>query len=108
MNSYTGMQEIPFDEEEIDQYKNRVIDAIKEKIAKAQKDYDTENYLILAIYINEYISIHMDDEDWESFIKEHEKLFDNVEPFSEIVFWNLPYEKAISVRSNAKKKMLLQ
>jgi len=57
MQKTTDSTEIPYDPEVIEQYKRRMIAAINRKICKARRGYDLRNPLILAIYLNEYISI---------------------------------------------------
>ena len=88
MKPISGWEEIPYDPDAIEEYKTRLIETIQDKVQKARKDYDTQHPLILAIYVNEYISIHMDEEDWRDLVKTYENIFDTVDPFSEIVLWN--------------------
>lgn len=80
---------IPEDRAKIEIYMERIIRAVVEKICKARKRYDARRPLILAIYMNEYISIHIDKSELEQFARRYKGLFDAMEPFTEIVFWNL-------------------
>ncbi|MCK4795385.1 MAG: hypothetical protein KAV87_67270 [Desulfobacteraceae bacterium] len=91
-------ERIPYNQDLIDQYKRRIIEKIIEKVDKARKYYDVQHYLILAIYINEYISIYMDESDWQAFVKSHENVFDDIAPFSEVFFVGLPNKKGLSVK----------
>ena len=77
-------------------YKNRIVSQIFTKIQKARKEYNKDHPLILAIYVNEYVSIHIGLNEWRIFI-ESEEIFDSIEPFKEIVFWSLGNHRAISV-----------
>ncbi len=88
MKSIKKYEEIPYDPEAIDHYKIRLIERIKDKIIKAKKYYDTRYPLILSVYVNEYISFHMHDNDWQDFVKSYEGIFDAVHPFTEVVFWS--------------------
>jgi len=97
MKSSEEMVPIPYDEGEVENYKRKLVQAIREKIEKAIL-YDKRYPLILSVYVNEYISIHMDREDFESLVRANEGPFDRMQPFSEIVFWPLPDEGVFSVR----------
>jgi len=94
----TSPQLIPFDQGELEIYKRRLVEAIQGKVAKARADYDASHGLILAVYVNEYISIHMEQDDWEGLVKDHEATFDEMAPFNEVVFWNLHSEGVFSVQ----------
>jgi len=80
---------IPYSKETMCQYNARIISAIEDKIRKARAGYDTTRPLILSIYPNEYIGIYLGEEELETLVKDNEALFDNMAPFSEIVFWAL-------------------
>lgn len=95
--------EIPYDLKETDQYKQQLIKIISEKIQKAKAGYDTSSPLILSIYVNEYISIHLEEEGWEALVKENERLFDQMSPFCEVVFWPLPNESIFSVKPSSNQ-----
>ena len=96
MKPIDGWEEIPDDPEAIEKHNLRLIETIKTKVQKARKHYDTTHPLILAVYINEYISIYIDESDWEDLIRANESVFDDIEPFSEIILWNLANESAMS------------
>ena len=91
-------REIPFCKETFGKYQARIIAAIEDKILKAASGYDTSRPLILAIYTNEYIGIYLGQEELESLVRVNEALFDNMHPFSEIVFWSLGNEGVFRVR----------
>jgi hypothetical protein len=84
-----GHKEIPYDPKAFEQYQKRIIGSIIEKICKARKGYDLRNPLILAIYMNEYISIYLNEPELEKFVDRYRGVFDSMDPFCEIVFWNL-------------------
>jgi hypothetical protein len=52
--------------------------------------------------VNEYISIYFEDDDLEELVKENERVFDSMHPFTEIVFWNLPNDGVFSVKPEKK------
>lgn len=81
---------IPFNQSEIEQYERRILASIVDKVCKARHHYKKEFPLILSVYVNEYISVHMGLEYWKSFASQYNILFDCVTPFEEIVFWPLP------------------
>ena len=99
MKPIDGWEEIPEDPTVIEKHNLRLIETIKTKVQKARKHYDTTHPLILAVYINEYISIYMEESDWENLVRANESIFDDIEPFSEIVLWNLANESAMSIIS---------
>ena len=94
-----GFKGIPYCPNEINLYKNRIIKKIKEKIEKARKEYDVICPLILSIYANEYITIHMEDNDWNTFAKENKQVLDLMQPFIEIVIWSL-HGRVFSIRNS--------
>lgn len=81
---------IPYDEADLERYRTRLVGAIIAKICKARKDYDRARPLILAIYVNEYISIYLRERELEEFVRRYDGLFEAMTPFNEVVFWNLP------------------
>ena len=88
---------INYSEEEIIKYLERIKNQIIVKIQKS-KNYDLRDPLILSIYVNEYISIHIERRNWENFEKSNENLFDNMSPICEIVFWPLVNNEVFSIR----------
>ena len=92
---------IPDDENTLDRYEKRLIAKISEKVCKARKHYNTARPLILAIYINEYISIYLDRPELDSFVQRYEGVFDSMVPFSEVVFWNLNNEGVFRFRPDS-------
>lgn len=96
----TGVTDIPYDPLQITIYQGRLLEAINTKISKAKKGYDICFPLILSVYVNEYICIYTEKDDWENLVKNNEKIFDSINPFSEIVLWNLPNDGVFSVVSN--------
>ncbi len=90
---------IPYVEAEVDQYKQQLLEAVANKVAKAKDGYDLSHPLILSVYVNEYRAIFLDDlSEWEQLVRDNESLFDNCHPFGEIVFWSLPNDMVFSVR----------
>ena len=101
-----GVKSIPHNLHNIQKYKQRLLKAIIEKTHKAKKGYDKTYPLILAVYVNEYDSIHMDTEDWEDLVLDNEYIFDEAVPFSEIVFWNLKDKGVFSIVPQPNNKQL--
>jgi len=97
-----GTEEIPDDDDAMEKYRKRLIQAIAEKICKARKNYDTTHPLVLSVYVNEYISIYMHKKDWEEFVKRYEEVFDAMAPFSEVIFWSLPNDGVFYVWPDPK------
>jgi len=81
---------IPFKQSEIEQYEKRILGSLIDKVCKARHHYKNKFPLILSVYVNEYISLHMGLEYWKSFASQYNILFDCFTPFEEIVFWPLP------------------
>jgi len=90
---------IDFSSEEIEQYEKRIISAVIDKVCKARSGYKTTFPIILSVYVNEYISLYMGEEYWRSFAKRNGRIFDFIDPFAEVVFWPLPNDLVVSVRS---------
>ncbi len=93
-----GLSGISYDKGELERYTKRIVSAVIDKVCKARKGYNTERPLILALYINEYISIYFDKEGLETLVRRYEGVFDSVAPFSEVVFWNLPNDSVFRVK----------
>lgn len=81
--------DIPFSKKAISAYQERLLSAIRNKVTKASRGYDLSRPLVLSIYVNEYISINLAQSELETMVATNEALFDAMEPFSEVVFWNL-------------------
>lgn len=98
MRGGKGKKSILDKENELEQYKVRLINAVKTKVDKARKGYNKTRPLILAIYVNEYISIFLDESEMEPFVQRYESVFNSMAPFSEVVFWNLNNEGVFRFR----------
>lgn len=81
---------IPFNQSEIEQYEKRIMCSVVDKVCKARHHYKKDFPLILSVYVNEYISQHMELPYWKHFASKYNILFDCFTPFEEIVFWPLP------------------
>ena len=104
MKPTNGFVDIPYDPAVIELHNSRLIATVKSKIQKARKHFDTSYPLILAIYINEYISIYLENCHLENLVRTNENLFDAIEPFTEVVLWNLANEDAMSITPSPEKK----
>lgn len=96
-----GDATIPFDEHRLHLYELRLVDAVVGKVHKARSGYSTISPLILSVYVNEYDSIHMMPRDWEALVRRHEAVFDDVRPFSEVVFWPLGNDGVFGVHAGS-------
>ncbi len=94
---HQGPEPIPFDRSEIELYKSHLVDAVREKIKKAQSGYDISYPLVLSVYVNEYCSIYIEREEMEKLVADNSQLFDSMAPFCEVVFWNLPSGGVFSI-----------
>jgi len=103
MKVIEGWEEIPDDPTTSEKHNLKLIETIKAKVQKARKHYHISYPLILAVYINEYISIYMEENDWVNFVSANENVFDDIAPFSEIVLWNLGNDSAMSIIPAANK-----
>ncbi|MBT3201282.1 MAG: hypothetical protein HN350_15385 [Phycisphaerales bacterium] len=105
MKTFEGFKDFPCDHTAMEQYKKRLADAVEDKSRKAEKGYQTDQPLILSVYANEYISMYMYKDVYQDFVQEYEHIFNNMAPFSEIVFWpitNTAGDGVLSVRSVPK------
>ncbi|MCZ6673518.1 MAG: hypothetical protein O7C75_11345 [Verrucomicrobia bacterium] len=89
--------EIPYNEDEVEKYMKGLVGAVIDKVCKARKGYDSSRPLILAIYVNEYISIYLGKSELEELVLRYEGVFDAMVPFKEVVFWNLGHGGAFRV-----------
>ena len=79
-------------------YLGRIVEATRIKIEKANSLYCKKLPLILSIYINEYISIYITENNLKGMVQDNKEVFDAMSPFTEIVLWNLPNGAAFSIR----------
>jgi hypothetical protein len=70
-------------------YGKRLAAAVEKKTRLARAGYDTSLPLILSIYANEYVTIHMGESDWHDAVRAHSETFDDLWPFTELVIWPL-------------------
>jgi len=105
MKPVNGLVEVPYDPDAIELYNSRLIASVESKVQKSRKHFNTSHPLILAIYINEYISIHLENSDLEKLVRTNESLFDAMKPFTEVVLWNLANEGAMSITPKPEKSM---
>jgi hypothetical protein len=95
-----GLVCVPYDKKVIEKYGERLVAAVVDKVCKARCHYDRSRPLILAIYLNEYITLHMRKSHLEELTRRYRGLFDAMTPFSEVVFWDLPDGEVFRVRPN--------
>lgn len=90
--------DVPFNPDEHAAYKARLLSAIKVKIQKAKNGYDLSRPLVLSVYVNEYTSLFLTQEELEQWTKDHESVLDNMAPFAEVVLWSLPNGGVLRIR----------
>jgi len=95
--SSNDLMMIPCETHKIEEYEKRILESVAEKIRKVE-EYDKGFPLIMSVYVNEYISIFMDEKSFQRLVSTNENLFDGIAPFSEIVFWPLPNGVVFSVK----------
>ncbi len=88
---------IPDDPSAIEAYKSRLVSAVAGKLAKARSGYDLTRPLVLSVYVNEYEAIYLEPIDFAQMVRENDKVFRSMTPFSEIVFWGLRNNGAYAV-----------
>ena len=86
-----GLVKVPHqDSSLIEAYKLRLIEAVREKVEKAQHGYEIYPRMVLGIYVGDIIAIHLDQkDDWHRFYEQYRSDFEEISPFSEVVFCNL-------------------
>jgi len=99
-------EQIHEDPAAMEKYKLRLIERIRTKVQEARKHYDTTYPLILGVYINEFISIYMEESDWRNLVRDNENTFDAMEPFREIILWNLINDSAMLIRPSPDRKTM--
>ena len=80
--------DIQWDEKLMERYAKRLISAVIDKVCKARNGYDKSYPLILAIFMNEYISIYLRGAKLEEFVQKYKAVFESAHPFTEVVFWH--------------------
>ena len=81
---------IPYNLHRINKYKQRFLECCESKILKARHGYEIIDNLILAIYVNEYDSIHIPVEEWDELVRNNKHVFDNMNPFTGFLLYPLP------------------
>jgi hypothetical protein len=98
---FEGLKPNPCNPEEVERYQTRVLEAIKNKDEKARSGYSREYPLVLSVYINEYLGLHIEQEEWEEFFSENGFRVEAT-IFTAILLWPLPDdEEFIMSKSNA-------
>ena len=70
------------------QYFDRILMKIKEKAKKVSSgQYDTTYPIILALYLNDYYMIHIDDEEWAGFLKLNNEYFPERKEFETVFLY---------------------
>jgi hypothetical protein len=90
-------KEIPYNPDDVELYQERVLKAIESKDDKALKGYSRDHPLVLSIYINEYIAIHIEHEDWTAFFERSGFHVKNT-IFKAILLWPLPGDSQYLMR----------
>ena len=93
-----GVPQIPYREEEIAAYGARIGAAVQKKVRLARSGYDTNVPLILSVYANEYVTIHMKEKEWQDVVDAHGPTFDDMYPITEVVIWPLVNGGVLRIR----------
>ena len=93
-----NLKTIPYDPGEVERYLQQIINK-----AKAKADIYTRNHpgnmpLALSIYVNEYIAIHADEEEW---LEVGKKVQEKLGPFQMVILWSLPDEGMVAVEKES-------
>ena len=93
-----NLKTIPYDPGEVERYLQQIINK-----AKAKADIYTRNHpgnmpLALSIYVNEYIAIHADEEEW---LEVGKKVQENLGPFQMAILWSLPDDGMVAVEKES-------
>jgi len=89
MRSAEGLVSVPYSKEEILCYIDRVLHAIQSKIAKAQEHYGQSYPLLLSVYLNEYVSLHLKPDHLQQMVDDHSSIFDQMAPYVGVLLWPL-------------------
>ncbi len=77
----------------------RLIQAVRDKVEKARSGYEIYPRMILSVYVADMIAIHLYNIDaWRRFHESYRDDFENISPFSEVVFCNLPNGQTFAVK----------
>jgi hypothetical protein len=82
----TGPIPIPHEAHRVERYKNRIVRSIKKKCHSFQRSFGPHG-AILSLYLNEYIAIHLDEEDLLELLFVHLPRVAGNGPFKQIVLW---------------------
>ena len=93
-----GMIDVPHRPTDVAAYGRRVAEAVQKKVRLARAGYRTDLPLILSVYANEYVTIHVDAAQWKDVVRQHESVFDEMRPFREVVVWPLVNGGVLRIR----------
>lgn len=96
-NIHPETKRVPCDPVALEQYKQRILRAVSEKIQKARIGYDLTYPLLLSVYVNEYLAAYLEQSEWVKLEQSNTLLFQNISPFEKIGFWPLPKGEAYFV-----------
>jgi hypothetical protein len=98
---------IPYSEKNIQIYLDRIIEAVVAKEKKASEEYDKKAVpLILSIYLNEYIKIHIEEKKWLNWILNNKPVFNKTSPFCNILLWPFSKDNFAMIIEKDKNKSL--
>lgn len=93
-----GERGMPYRKGEIAAYGRRLAAAVQKKVRLARTGYDTALPLVLSVYANEYVTVHMSEKEWQGIVLAHEETFDNMRPFGEVIAWLLVNRGVLRIR----------
>jgi hypothetical protein len=89
---------IPYLATDVAAYGTRFADAVQKKTMLARTGYRADMPLILSIYANEYVTMHMATTEWEDVVRRHQRVFDEMRPFREVILWPLVNGGVLRIR----------
>jgi hypothetical protein len=89
---------IPYDARKVERYKARIMRAVEKKCRSFADGFEGRT-AVLSVYLNEYIAIHMSQEDLFELLLIHLPRVAGRGPFNQILLWGgCPYTPAIYYR----------
>ena len=93
-----NLKMISFDPHEVEFYLQQIIKKAKDKAAIYARNHTGNMPLALSIYVNEYIAIHADAEEWEEVGKRIQEVLG---PFQIAILWSLPNDGMVVVKKES-------
>ena len=89
---------ISYDPIEVERYLQQIVKKAKDKAELYARNHPGNMPLALSIYVNEYIAIHVDEEEW---LEVGKKVREILGPFQMAILWSLPDDGMVAVGKNS-------